>query len=92
MQKSLLHLPVWMQLVAKAWMEVEAFPGEVKETQARILESQPIKPNQNNHCSERHKDKSFQILHAAFLSWGGGGGENDLTISTTVSVKMLKVK
>lgn len=31
-QTCVLYLPVWMPLVAKVWMEVEAFPGEEKET------------------------------------------------------------
>lgn len=39
-----------MQLVA-VWMEVEAFPVEKKEMQARILEKQPIKPSPDHHCS-----------------------------------------
>lgn len=38
-----LYLPVWMQLGAKVWMELEAFPGEEKEIQPRVLENQ-LKP------------------------------------------------
>lgn len=81
-QTCVLYLPVWMQLVAKVWMEVEAFPGEEKEIQPRILENQPTNQTKPKAIIvPRNKITNIskfcmQLTSALMLE----GGVNDLTI------------
>lgn len=70
-----LCLPVWMQLVAKVWMEVEAFPGEEKETRQDFR-----KPTDQSKTESRDKTTNIskicvQLTSTLMLR----GGVNDLT-------------